>query len=140
MTRLQQWCTCMLEQVDFGVAVRPTCTNALQWLTHKQGLTLRTTCCQMLRSFKKDRGFSSTSAAPSSIPLHTSSVLLLFSDMRTSGRCEADSRKLPPSVASLARALACTIPRREYFSATRIDPRKSRDSDQNGFSHCRSTA
>ncbi len=72
------------------------------------GLTFRTTCCHILRSFRDDSGFSKTSAAPSSIPLHTSSVLLLFSDMRTNGRCETDSLRLPPSVASFARAFACT--------------------------------
>lgn len=70
--------------------------------------TLRTTCCQMLRSLRSERGFSSTSAAPTSMPRHTSSVLLPFSDMSTTGRCEADCLRGPQCLASLATAWACS--------------------------------
>ena len=76
--------------------------------------TLRTTCCQMLRSLRSERGFSSTSAAPTSMPRHTSSVLLPFSDMSTTGRCEADCLRGPQCLASLATAWACSCRGTQY--------------------------
>ena len=61
-------------------------------------LTFLTTCCHMFCNLWVDRGFSNTSAAPTSMPLQTQSVMPSGELMRRSGRLLIVCKNCTPSV------------------------------------------